>query len=132
MGRQTIGRRARRGRHRAIPSDGARIVRTGGALLGCGAVALVLTVLGPGVLHRAQADQRFVEAVRAEGRTVESGETEALVVRAAQKLCSQRTGGSSAARRESALTAEEVDAVRRTFGDDERAFMKVALRTYCT
>ena len=106
-------------------------MRTGGALFGCGVAALVLTVLGPGVLHRAQADQRFVDAVRAEGRAVEPGETEALVVRAAQKLCDHRDGAASASRRASALTPAEIDAVRRTFGDDERAFMKVAMRTYC-
>lgn len=122
----------RPGKHRAGPSDGARLVRAGGALVGCGAVALALTVVGPGYLHRAQADQRFVDAVRAEGRTVEPGETEALVVRAAQKLCDQRVGTPAATRRTSGLTAEEIEAVRRTFGDDERAFMQVALRTYCS
>ncbi len=124
--------RFRPGRHRAGPSDGVRLVRAGSALVGFSVVALVLTVLGPGVLHRTQADQRFVDAVRAEGRTVEPGETEALVVRAAQKLCDQRVGASEATRRTSGLTAAEIEAVRRTFGDDERAFMQVALRTYCS
>ncbi len=124
--------RFRPGRHRAGPSDGVRLVRAGSALVGFSVVALVLTVLGPGVLHRTQADQRFVDAVRAEGRTVEPGQTESLVVRAAQKLCDQRVGEPSVSRRTSGLTAEEIDAVRRTFGDDERAFMHVALRTYCS
>ncbi len=124
--------RFRPGRHRAGPSDGVRLVRAGSALAGFGVVALALTVFGPGVLHRTGADQRFVDAVRAEGRTVEPGETEALIVRAAQKLCDQRVGEPSASRRTSGLTAAEVDAVRRTFGDDERAFLHVALRTYCS
>ena len=122
----------RAGKHRAYLPDGVRLVRAGSALLSCGAVALVLTVVGPGFLHRAQADQRFVDAVRAEGRTVEPGETEALVVRAAQKLCDQRVGTPAATRRTSGLTAEEIEAVRRTFGADEREFMQVALRTYCS
>ena len=122
----------RRARHRVGPSNGVRFVRTGGALLLCGLAALALTVVGPGYLDRAQADQRFVDAVRAEGRAVEAGETEALVVRAAQKLCDARESASPVQRRASTLTADEIEAVRRTFGGDERAFMKVVLRTYCS
>jgi hypothetical protein len=81
----------------------------------------------------AQPDDRFVEAVREQGRTVETGEAGDLVVRAAHKLCDRRDGtrANTAARRENALTLDEIEAVRRTFGDDARAFTKVALRTYC-
>lgn len=100
----------------------------------CGVVALALAVFGQGYLgwSTAQADQRFVAAVRAEGHTVEPGENEALVVRAAHKLCQRRDGATYSERRQGTLSADEIDAVRRTFGDDDRAFTKVALHTYCS
>ena len=103
-------------------------------MVACGAAALALAVFGQGYLgwSTAQADQRFVAAVRAEGRTVESGETEVLVIRAAHKLCQRRDGTTYSQRRDATLSADEIDAVRRTFGDDDRAFTKVALRTYCS
>jgi Protein of unknown function (DUF732) len=130
-------RRSRyRGRHRARRSRGVRLVRAGAGLLAVGGIVLAITAFGPGYLERvwstASADQRFVAAVQAEGRPVPSGDAEALVVQAAQKLCEGRDGSSTyAERRASALTADEIDAVRRTFGDDSEAFMKVARRTYC-
>lgn len=97
---------------------------------------LAISAVGSGYLDRAwstaSADQRFVAAVQAEGRTVPAGDSEVLVVRAAQKLCERREDTtSSSARRASALSPDEIDAVRRTFGDDSEAFVKVALRTYC-
>lgn len=99
----------------------------------CGVTALALAVFGQGYLgwSSAQADQRFVAAVRAEGRTVEPG-TEEVVIRAAHKLCQRRDGTTYSERRGGTLSADEIDAVRRTFGDDDRAFTKVALRTYCS
>lgn len=100
----------------------------------CVAAALALAVCGQGYLgwSTAQADQRFVAAVRAEGRTVEPGTNEALVVRAAHKLCQRRDGATYSERRQATLSADEIDAVRRTFGDDDRTFTTVALRTYCS
>jgi Protein of unknown function (DUF732) len=124
----------RRGRHRAGPSRGVRVLRATGAVVVCVGAVLGATAFGPGNLPQsaAQVDERFVETVRAQGRTVGSGETEALVIRAAHKLCEGRDAeASSAERRANALTAEETDAVRRTFGDDSQAFMSVVLRTYC-
>jgi hypothetical protein len=100
----------------------------------CGGVALALTAFGPDLLDRstASADQRFVAAVQAEGRTVDAGADQALVISAAHKVCETRDGDATTAqRRASALTADEIEAVRRTFGDDSTAFMKVAKRTYC-
>ena len=101
-----------------------------------GGIVLAITAFGPRYLERswstATADQRFVAAVQAQGHAVPTGENGVLVVRAAQKLCERRDGTvSSAQLRSSALTADEIDAVRRTFGDDSQAFLKVALRTYC-
>jgi hypothetical protein len=123
-----------RGRHRVGPTRGERIRRAAGVMVACAVVALALAVFGQGYLgwSTAQADQRFVAAVRAEGRTVEPGETEALVIRAAHKLCQRRDGTTYSQRRDATLSADEIDAVRRTFGDDDRAFTKVALRTYCS
>ena len=125
-----------RGRHRARPSRRARLVRAGTGAAAVGGVVLAITAFGPGYFDRvwstASADQRFVAAVQEQGRPVPSGENGVLVVRAAQKLCERREGGtSSAERRASALNPDEIDAVRRTFGDDSEAFLKVARRSYC-
>jgi hypothetical protein len=124
----------RRGRHRARPSRGVRIFRATGVVLACGGVALALTAFGPDFLDRstARADQRFVAAVQAQGRTVGPGTDQALVIQAARKVCESRQGEATAAeRRASALTADEIEAVRRTFGDDSPAFIKAAKRSYC-
>ena len=98
-------------------------------------VVLALSAFGPAYLDlvrsSASADQRFVAAVSAEGRTVEPGANGELVVRAAQKLCARHEDVSNAQRRATSLTAEEIEAVRKTFGDDAEAFTKVALRTFC-
>lgn len=125
-----------RGRHRARPKRARRVVRAAAGVLAVGGLVLAITALGPGYLGRvwstASADQRFVAAVAAQGRTVPTGDSELLVTRAAQKLCERREDTTSnSARRASALTADEIEAVRRTFGDDSEAFVKVALRTYC-
>ncbi len=122
----------RRGRHRAGTSGGVRVWRAVGVVVGCVGVALALLAVGPAGSSPAQADQQFVDAVRAQGRTVEPGDTQALVIRAAHKLCRGRDSATPVQRRESSLTADEVEAVRRTFGGDERAFIKVAVRTYCS
>ena len=123
-----------RGRHRTGPTRRERIRRRVAVMLACGAVAITLAVFGQGYLGwaTAQADQRFVAAVRAEGRDVEPGATETLVVSAAHKLCQRRDGETYSQRREATLSADEIDAVRRTFGEDDRAFTKVALQTYCS
>lgn len=94
---------------------------------------LGLTVFAPDFLpwSTAKADQRFVAAVHAEGRTVEPGATETLVISAAHKLCERRLTGTATSHKEDSLTADEIDAVHRTFGDDQQAFLKVATRTYC-
>ena len=124
----------RRGRHRAGPTRGNRAVRVIGVILVCGGAAVALTVFGPEYLpwSTAKADQRFVAAVQAEGRTVEPGQTQDLVIEAAHKLCLRRMSVTSTQRRESSLTRDEISAVHRTFGDDQQAFLKVALQTYCS
>ena len=122
------------GRHRAAPTRGERARRTARITVVCGVAAIGLAVFGQGYLgwSKAQADQRFVAAVRAEGRTVEPGTTQVLVVSAAHKLCQRRDGETYSERRDATLSGDEIEAVRRTFGDDDRAFTKVALRTYCS
>lgn len=97
------------------------------------AAVLGLTVFAPDFLpwSTAKADQRFVAAVRAEGRAVEPGDTEVLVISAAHKLCEQRFTGTASPNREATLTADEIAAVHRTFGEDQQAFLKVATRSYC-
>ena len=106
------------------------MLRAAVGILVVGGVVLGITAFGSRYLERswstATADQRFVAAVQAQGHP------EVLVVRAAQKLCERRDGTTTSAQlRSSALTADEIDAVRRTFGDDSEAFLKVSLRTYC-
>jgi uncharacterized protein DUF732 len=125
-----------RGRHRAGPSGLVRVLRAGAGVVVLGGVVFAVMAFAPAQLDHlwtpANADERFVAAVQAQGRPVPSGDGEVLVVRAAQKLCESRAGGTtSAERRASALTSEEIDAVRRTFGDDSAAFLKVAQRAYC-
>ena len=102
-------------------------------VLACVGVVLGLTVFGPDFLpwSTAKADQRFVAAVQAEGRTVQPGETQVLVISAAHKLCERRITGTASSKKETSLTPEEVDAVHQTFGDDQQAFLKTATRTYC-
>ena len=124
----------RRGRHRAKSRRGVWILRVAVVFVVCGGIAAALAVFGPDYLDRssARADERFVAAVHAQGRTVPSGQDQALVIQAAHKLCESRVDGTSVSRRRaSALTADEIDAVRRTFGDDASAFVKVAKRSYC-
>jgi Protein of unknown function (DUF732) len=124
----------RRGRHRAKSSGRVRVFRAVGLVVACGGVALALTAFGPDFLDRstARADQRFVAAVQAEGRTVGAAPNQALVIQAAHKVCESQVGDATVAqRRATALTADEIEAVRQTFGDDSPAFMKLARRSYC-
>jgi Protein of unknown function (DUF732) len=126
----------RQGRHRRRVSRGARLLRTATAVVAVGGITFTLIVFGPGRLDGVWADprpeQRFVSAVRAEGHSVEPGPDQVLVTGAAQKLCERKDDPvSSADRRASTLTQQEIDAVRRTFGDDSEAFIKVSLHSYC-
>ena len=126
----------RRGRHQKRPSVGVRVVRTMVAVATVGGITLAITAFGPGLLERvwssAHADQRFVAAVRAEGRSVDPGPDQELVMQAAQKLCERQDNSvSNEERRATTLTPDEIAAVRRAFGDDSESFIKVARRTYC-
>ena len=123
-----------RAQHRAAPSRGARVFRVSAVVVTGAAVALALTAFGPHFLDRssARADEKFVAAVHAEGRTVAPGATQNLVIEAAHKLCRSGDEDATAAeRRANGLTTDEIEAVRQTFGDDSPSFMKVAKRTYC-
>lgn len=126
----------RQGRHRARRSNGAVLRRAGATLFGVGGFVLAGTALGSGYLERlwaaAGADERFVANVAEQGWPVPVGPPDPLVARAAEKLCERRAGADSSPQmRRSALTPEEIAAVRRTFGDDSETFLSVALRTYC-
>jgi hypothetical protein len=126
----------RQGRHRRRVSRGARVLRAVAAITAVGGITLTLTIFGPGRLDGVWAatrpDQRFVSAVQAEGRSVDPGPDQVMVMAAAQKLCERKDDPvSSADRRASTLTTQEIDAIRRMFGDDSQAFIKVSLRSYC-
>jgi len=95
-------------------------------------------VLGVSAFHMsgptpAEIDGKFVETVRAQGHEVPAdAQQQALLVRAAQKICERRENhATAAARRATALTTEELDVVGATFADDARAFTSLALKTYC-
>ena len=79
-----------RGRHRAGPSGLVRVLRAGGGVVVLGGVVFAVMAFAPAQLDHlwtpANADERFVAAVQAQGRPVPSGDGEVLVVRAAQKL----------------------------------------------
>ena len=80
----------------------------------------------PGVV-----DQRFLTELRERGHAVAQGTDEELIISAARKFCVLRDGQTSEQRR-STLTSEEVDAVRRSFGDDSQVFVRIALSRYCS
>jgi hypothetical protein len=127
-----MGRRRQRGRHRATPRLRARLRRVGTAVVVTASAVLAVSAFGTGPPTDVDVDRGFVEAVRAEGRAVDPGETEVLLVQAARKLCEGRGDhGSAAARHASSLTAPEVDAVRRAYADDTRGFIARATDTYC-
>ena len=115
-------------------SDG---VRTGRRVVGMVAaiagVTLALAACGSAETSAAQLDARFVDSVRADGRDVPHGsDGEAMLVRAARKIC-ERRGHHSASfrRRNSALTQRELDVVEQAFAGDPRRFATLALETYC-
>ena len=128
--------RQRHGRHRTRRARGAGMRRAGATLFGIGGVILAGTAVGSGSLERlwaaAAPDERFVAAAADRGLSLPQDPPDPLVVRAAQKLCERRAGADTSAKlRQTALTPEEIAAVRRTFGDDTEAFLAMSLRIYC-
>jgi hypothetical protein len=125
-----------RGRHRAGPSRGVRVRRVAVAVTA--SVGTVLAVSAFGGAGSAGAGtgapvRPFVDAARAEGRTVPPGADEALLESAAHKVCGRREHRTTTAERHAyALTVPEIDVVRTSFGDDARGFTTLALDTYCS
>jgi hypothetical protein len=95
-------------------------------------MAAVLGVSAAGVAAppAAAVDQRFLLDARRDHAVVASTDEE-LLVSAARKLCVRRDGQTYTQRRTGALNSDELEAVRRSFGDDSQAFIKLATRTYC-
>jgi hypothetical protein len=78
-------------------------------------------------------DQHFVDTARTQGFTVTPGQQESMLVSAAHKICDRRVSHSTTAeRRATALSTDELDAVSQSFGANARAFTTLALDTYCS
>ena len=124
-------RRRTRGRHRAAPPLAPRLRRAAVVLVAALATVLGVSAAGVAGPPRPSADQRFLTEVRSQGHTVAAGADEALVASAARKLCGRRDGRTYVERRAATLTSDELDAVKRSFGDDSQDFIKLATNTYC-
>ena len=119
-----------RGRHRAPPPLRARLRRAAVVLVASFAGMLGVSAAGvagppPGVI-----DQRFLADLRAGGHVVAPADEESLVS-AALKMC-ELQDARTYVQRQGTLTGAEVAAVRRSFGADPQAFVRLATTTYCT
>ena len=54
-----------------------------------------------------------------------------MLISAARKLCLLRDSRTYVQRR-ATLTGQEVDAIRRMFGDDPQGFIRIATKAYCS
>jgi hypothetical protein len=101
-------------------------------------VATVLGVLAVSAFAAASssagdADQYFVDSVRAQGRAVAGGQQQELLVSAARKICERRANHATVAqRRATAMSSEELATVEKVFGQDSRSFTVLALHNYCS
>ena len=95
------------------------------------AAMLGLSAAGVAEPPAAAVDQRFLVDVRERGHVVAVGTDEELLVSAARKLCKRRDTQSYEKRRTAALNSDELEAVKRSFGGDSQAFIKLATRSYC-
>ncbi len=127
-----IGERGgrRRGRHRAAPPLVPRLRRAAVVLAASFTAMLGVSAAGVAEPPAGVVDQRFLTELRHRGHVVAPGTDEEVLISAARKLCGLRDGRTSVQRR-AALTGQEVDGIRRVFGDDPQAFIKVATKTYC-
>jgi hypothetical protein len=121
----------RRGRHRAAPPLVPRLRRAAVVLAASFVVMLGVSAAGVAAPPPGVVDTRFLTDLRSRGHTVEPGTDEELLISAARKVCVLRDGRAYQQRR-SVLTSQEVDAVRRSFGDDTLGFIDVAGSTYCS
>jgi hypothetical protein len=100
------------------------LVASFSAMLGVSAAGVAAPP--PGVV-----DQRFLTDLRGRGHAVAQGTDEELIISAARKLC-VLVDGRTYEQRRSILTSQEVDAVRRSFGDDPQVFVRIAVSGYCS
>ena len=122
---------AKSGRHRARAPLGPRLRRAAVVLVASMGAVLGVSAAGVAEPPATAVDQRFLVDVRGRGHAVSVGTDEELLVSAARKLCVRRESQTYVQRRTGALNSEELDAVKRSFGDDSQAFIKLATRTYC-
>ena len=121
----------RRGRHRAAPPLAPRLQRAAVVLVASFTAMLGVSAAGVAGPPAGVVDQRFLTDVRSHGHVVAPGTDEEVLISAARKLCLLRDSRTYVQRR-ATLTGQEVDAIRRIFGDDPHGFIKIATRTYCS
>jgi hypothetical protein len=96
-------------------------------------VALAVSAFATSGSSAMTGDLHFLDTARSQGHVVAPGQQEGLLVSAAHKICDRRVNHSTTAeRRATALTTDELDAVNQSFAGDSRAFTTLALDTYCS
>jgi hypothetical protein len=121
----------RRGRHRAAPPLAPRLQRAGVVLVASFTAMLGVSAAGVAAPPAAVVDQRFLTDVRTRGHIVTPGTDEEVLISAARKLC-LLTDSRTYVQRRATLTGQEVDGIRRAFGGDSQAFIKIAIGVYCS
>jgi hypothetical protein len=97
------------------------------------AMALAVSAFATSGSPSTTGDQHFLDTARSQGSVIAPGQQEGLLVSAAHKICDRRESHSTTAeRRATALSTDELDAVSQSFGGDSRAFTTLALDTYCS
>ena len=125
-----VGRQGR-GRHRAAPPLAPRLRRATVVLVASFSAMLGVSAAGVAAPPAGVVDQRFLADLRDRGHVVAPGTDEELIISAARKLC-VLVDGQTYQQRRSILTSQEVDAVRRSFGDDSQVFVRIAVSRYCS
>jgi len=120
----------RHGRHRAAPPLAPRLQRAAVVLVASFTAMLGVSAAGVAAPPAGVVDQRFLTDVRSRGHTVTPGTDEELLILAARNVCLLRDNRTYVQRR-ATLSGEEVEAIRRAFGDDPQGFIKIAMGTYC-
>jgi Protein of unknown function (DUF732) len=97
------------------------------------AAALAVSAFATSGSPATTGDSYFLDTARSQGHTIAPGRQEGLLVSAAHKICDRRESHSTTAeRRATALSTDELHAVNQSFGGDSRAFTVLALDTFCS
>jgi Protein of unknown function (DUF732) len=97
------------------------------------AAALAVSAFATSGSPATTGDSYFLDTARSQGHTIAPGQQEGLLVSAAHKICDRRESHSTTAeRRATALSTDELHAVNQSFGGDSRAFTVLALDTFCS